>query len=500
MAFPARLSILALLFGFLFFASGCELEEQPFERDTAPEDARSASAPEVYIPKALDDDGMPLYDEEGLRFRDYSYVMHAVSLVGGLSRDSELGHPDFRPELSEDLMRERGEFWLDMVSRLQATFDDNGDWAPYLVETPDGWMATGAPDLADYAQGVYTYHTHHRASRWADHGLEDDMARLPSVFTTAPGVYLLDNHYADGRFYWDADHTEYDHESIANGVSGLHAHIYAWVRWEKPGGADDHGELSEDHLMNWMQYSPEDLADIARELAATFDEAWDDERGAYRFDDDEAVTYRTESVGALLRGQAALIDVLHMFGNDADEEHIDRLFTRSTDMLTAVMNLAEPWGLPERIRFTADGPEPASETADVAGTWSFVNHISGGYSYTREREGTAQLLTNERPDLLDEYGAFVDTLLEGALDYQLQDGTVVSTLDYETGAVQEDRRSTEAITLFLLGAGNAYDAGEAFAAPGSWDGGDVAERSRALYNVLVDHTELLEEEFVRSEP
>ena len=27
-------------------------------------------------------------------------------------------------------------------------------------------------------------------------------------------------------------------------------------------------------------------------------------------------------------------------------------------------------------------------------------------------EGTAQLLTNERPDLLDEYGGFVDTLLE----------------------------------------------------------------------------------------
>ena len=479
------------------FLIGCGASDQPLETDEVPDEARAVEAPDMMIPQALDDEDTPLYGDDGLRFRDYSYVMHAVSLVASISEDDELAHEAFRPELGEDIMRERGEFWLDMVSRLQQTFNDNGAWAPHLVETPDGWMATGAPDLADYAQGVYTYHAHHRADRWAEHGLEDEMTHSPATFTTQPGVYLLDNHYADGRFYRDAEHTSWDHESMANGVSGLHAHIYAWVRWEKPGGADDMGQLSRDRLATWLQHEPDDLVEIGRELAETFDAAWDEELGTYVFDERDAVTYRTESVGALLRGQKAIIDLLYMFGDEADEERIDRLFTRSTSIAEPVMDLAEPWGLPGRVTFTAEGVEPATRTADVASTWSFVHHFAGGYSYTREREGTAQLLTDRAPDFLDAYGAFVDALLEGALEHQMQDGAVVSTLDYETGEVVEGHRSTEAISLFLMGAGNAYGAGEMFAAPDAWgDNDEVAERSRALYEALADQTELLEDKFI----
>ena len=492
----SRYLALALLIAGGIMLSGCEASDEPLQTDDVPDDARAVDAPDLLIPQAIDAEDTPLYGDDGLRFRDYSTVMHAVSLIASISEDDELAHEDFRPELGADIQRERGQFWLDMVSRMQNSFDDDGAWAPHLVETPDGWMAVGAPDLHDYAQGVYTYHAHHRADRWEEHGLEDEMTHSPAPFTTQPGVYLLDDHYADGRFYWDADQSEFDHESMANGVSGLHAHIYAWVRWEKPDGADDMGQLSKDRLETWLQHNPDDLAEIARELADTFDDAWDEDLNTYVFDGSEAVTYRTESVGALLRGKKALVDHLYMFGDDADQEHIDQLFTRSTTLFESMMELAEPWGLPGRVRFTDEGVDAETRTADVASTWNFVHHLAGGYSYTRERDGTAQLLTNEAPDLLDAYGEFVDTLLDGALEYQIQNGAVVSTLSYDTGDVVEDHRSTEAIGFFLLGAGNAYGAGERFGPPAAWDDDDVAARSRDLYTALADQTELLEEAFI----
>lgn len=484
----------------LVLLAGCEPEGPPVETETVPEEARPVEAPDLFVPTALDDEDRPIYDEGGLRFRDYSHVMHAIAEVGALSRDSELGHEAFRPELGGERMRQRGELWLEMIDRLQATFDDEGAWAPYLVETPEGWHAVGAPDLADYAQGVYTYQTHHRSGRWGDLGLETEMIHRPAAFTTSPGIHLLGTHYADGRFYHDPEHTAFDEESMANGVAGLHAHIYAWVRWEKAGGADDHGQIEEGRLVGWLQYGPDDLVQVARALAVTFDEAWRDDLGAYVFDDEGAdgVTYRTESVGALLRGQKALVDLLYMFGADDDRDHVDRLFARSTVMLRPLLDLARPWGLPERVTFTAEGVEPAASVADVAGTWSFVHHLTGGYAYTRERDETSQLLTEEAPALLDAVGAFTDTLLEGALEYGFRDGAVVTSLDYETGEVVDGRRSAEAIGLFLMGAGNAYGAGEAFASPGDWDDDAVAERTRALYTALADQADLLEAHFLRS--
>ena len=486
------------LAGGVLLLSACEVEPPPLQTDTMPAEARTIDTPAYFVPKALGAQGEPAFDPDGLRFRDQIHVMHAIAEVGALSRDSELGHEDFRPDLAEEPMRARGELWLDLIDHLQETFEEDGAWSPHVVETPEGWVAAGTPVLADYAQGVYTYQTHHRSGRWAQHGLEDDMIHRPAFFTTAPGTYLLGEHYEDGRFFADPERMSYDHESMANGVASLHAHIYAWVRREKPGGQDDHGEIDEERMLTWMEYGPQDLVEVARELDSTLDDAWDPDLGAYSFGEDagQEVTYSIESVGALLRGKQALVDVLYIFGDDPDEERAQRLFTRGMEMLQPRLGLTEPWGLPAQVNYTADGVEPGDEAVDVGSTWSFVHHLVGGYSYTREQDETAQFLRTEAPELLEEIGRRTDTLLEGALEHQLQDGTVVATLDYETGETLERGPTAEAVSFFILGAGNAYGLGDAFSSPDDWDGGDVEERSRALYTALAEHGDLLQESFL----
>lgn len=465
-----------------------------------PDDTPDHTPPAFLVAHMLDDDGTPVFQDDVARFEDFSHHMHGTSMIGGISRDSEMGHANYRPDLAEDAQAQRGEDWLDAVTILQRYFSDNGrlNAAVNLDGTP--LSSDETTDLRLYSPATYAYHIHHRADRWADHGLEDAMTYDPVAYHTPLGGYLMDNHYSDGRLTHDAEGEEADLYSMSHAGAALHAAVYAWVRWDKPGGADDMGQLSEDRLAGWMSgYDPDTMVEMARELADTWDDHWDDNLGAYHdgTGDADAVTLDLETVGALLHAHKAWYEMLHVFGDDDDRELARVLFERSADLLDTTLDLAEPWGLPNEIRFEDSTAHAASETMSVQALWTFVNHLTGGFSYLREREGTAQYLDAHRPDLIDKANAFTDQQLQGALDYHLADDRLVTELDFDSGEITDDTARSAPIGMFLTAAGNAYSNGSAFAAASDWDDvdGEVAERSERLYDVMVDHAELLETTF-----
>lgn len=474
---------------------GCDLDDPE-----APDEETDHTPPAFLVAHMLDDDGTPVFQDDVARFEDFSHHMHGTSMVGGISRDSEMGHTNYRPDLAEEAQAQRGEDWLDAVTILQRYFSDDGALRSAVALDGTPVSSDETPDLRLYSPATYAYHIHHRADRWADHGLEDAMTYDPVAYHTPLGGYLMDTHYTDGRLTHDAEGEDADLRSMSHAGAALHGAVYAWVRWDKPGGADDMGQLSEAHLAGWMGgYDPDTMVDMARAQAETWDDWWDDDLGAYHdgTGDADAMTLDLETVGALLHAHKAWYEMLHVFGDDDDREQARQLFDRSATLLETTLDLAEPWGLPDRIRFEDGTAHAASDTMSVQALWTFVNHLTGGFSYLRERDGTSQYLTDHRPDLLDAANDFTDAQLQGALDYQLADDRLVTALDFESSDVIDDTARSAPIGMFLTAAGNAYSNGSAFAAASDWDDvdDDVAQRTERLYDLMVAHAELLEDTF-----
>ncbi len=498
-----KLIILSLfIWALVLTVSACETPEEPELSDP----------PEMLIPYAVDADGNGVFDQERIYAEDYSNTMHAVFMIAGNSRASQLGSENYRPELPEG-MGDRAQQWLDMVRVTDGFFNSSGRISPWFQESGEQFAKDGGLDLSVYPHLVYSYHMHHRSGRFEDFdGMYDSLNIEPANYLVSPGRYLLDNHYADGFFFHD-DGT-IDHESMSYGLGGIHGHIYAWVVWAKPDGADNMGMIDEERLTAWLGYSKEDIAGIALETATVLNEAWDDEAGIYDFTQNESwstgvmpsstvlslvtetdgKTWNLDAVGAMIRGHKALYDALYMFGEgDESAEAAQQLFDRAAIMFERVMPLAREWGLPERITFGSNGASAASDEVDVYHSFQFLNHLGGGYGWDRERDETAGFLGDQRPDLKDAIGELSDLMLQGAFTHLMQDDRIVSRVSYEDGSVTDATTRVSTAGMFVTAAGNMYRKGSAFDRASDWPDLDeeTVERSRMLYDSMISHHDLI---------
>lgn len=447
------------------------------------------------IPKYIEPDGTPVYDDNGLRFIDYADVMHGIYLTAAMARDSELGNELYRDgAVYEEEMAPRGERWLDLFALVNERFEDGGVVSQYLDDTD--WNPDGVASLEELQHVAYgTYHMHHRSGRFMEHGIDLMMNLLyvPLRFASQVPRYVFDDHYAGGRFYHDTDHTSFDFESQAYGFAAAHAIPYGWIVWLREGGHT--------HIDKWFGYTASEVIDIAYEIKDELDAAWDPDRSTYDFGD--GYTQPVDAVGAMGRTQKILWELLYMHADDADAAR--DLFDQSVSMLEAVFDseVVQPHGLPSHIEFTTTGVVEASETVDVKRQWEFATHLTGGIAHTRERDGMAMFIEEVRPELGEKLGQTTDTLLHGIPAYQLDDeGRVVSELDFATGNITDDRISAATVGTFILGIGNCYRAGSDFERPGNFDDeADEAmrERSLNLYDVQMANTELLESAFLLEE-
>lgn len=480
-----RLSLFSIFI--LAVLIGCTSEES---------DLGEPIQPGVIIPYAISESGEPVFKDEKIYVNDYSNLLHAIFMISGNSRDSEYASEAYMPELYPDMMNQRAENWLDLVNMIDLFFHENGKFYSYHEKVGRDYKPSGAVDLSVYPHLVYSYHMHHRGDRYDDQILYDRLSREPSNYLVMPGRYLLDEVLFDGKFL-NEDGTV-DHKSMSYGLGGVHGHAYAWIIWAKPGGEDNMGLMPEESLEAWLNYSTNEMVEMYRSIAEVLDDAWIQEASIYDFGDGS--TWKLDAVGAMIRGKKSMYDMLYMFGTDADRETAHILFERTVSMFEAVNPLVRPWGLPSEIEFTNEGAAPSSDTVDIYDWYQFLNHIGGGYSFDREREGTAMYITNEREDLFEVIGELSDTALLGALEYHLNsDGRLVSTVRYDDGAVIDEVLRVSTAGMFITTAGNIYRKGSAFERASDWGSvsNEVAGRSRLLYDIKFDHIQLLENSMER---
>lgn len=473
--------------------------------------------PSVLVPHAIDEEGNPVFADNRLYAEDYSNALHAVFMVAGSSRQSELGHENYRPDLYDE-MGIRARKWLDLVDVTDDFFNSSGRVVSWFeeTETEEGikYHSSNSADLSLYPHLVYSYHMHHRGSRFKEQGLYQEINYRPLNYVVSPGRYLLNEHYESGAFF--NDDGSIDAASMSHGLGGIHGHLYAWVVWAKPDGADNMGLVPENRLKSWLQHSRQDLVEIALEITQFLDSVWDESASVYNFaDDDNFATglmpsstaigmaagnadgnvWTLEQLGALIRGHKGLYETLYMFGETKEAQTAaERLFDRSAAIFDAVSPLVKPWGLPAEIRFEEGGATAASDVVDVYDTWQFINHLGGGFAWDREREGTAGFIAEKRPDIHNTFGEMCDMLLLGALEHQMPDGRLVSSLSYESGEVGDARTTVSASGMFITAAGNTYRNGSAFERASDWDtqSEETVAQSRLLYDAMMHHLELIE--------
>ncbi|AXI99660.1 hypothetical protein CYPRO_0373 [Cyclonatronum proteinivorum] len=466
-----------------FFAS-CASEEAP----------EPVPGPEVLIPAAAYNDGTPYFRNDRIYLEDYSNALHAIFMTAGNSRSSELANENYRPELAEQ-SNPRAQQWLDLVQLTDSFFNSSGRFTPYFTRQDDGFVPAQKTDLSVYPHLVYAYHMHHRGGRFSDEAIEQALYFQPLNYLVSPGRYLLQNHYRDGAFFDDDGRIDY--RSMSYALGGIHGHIYSWVIWAKPDGEDNMGMVDEARLTGWMQFTKEEMADIALEVAAYLDAAWDSERQIYVFQDDMMdAAWSIDALGAMIRGHKALYEALYMFGQGTETMFAARqLFDRSVILFEHAEALAKPWGFPQRISFTADGPVAAATYTEPYHTFQFMNHIGGGFSWDRELEGTSGFIGEHQPDIPRRVGALSDMLLQGALDHMMPEGRVVKQLSYENGSVKDQMTGISAAGMFVTAAGNIYRKGSAFERASDWESvtDDVRERSRLLYDAKIAHTAFIEQ-------
>lgn len=429
--------------------------------------------------------------QETLHLADVTAAMHGVFTIGGISRGSEMGHDNYRPELAGDPMARRGQQWLELA-RVALAYQEDDGLAGSLERVEGDLRPVDSADNTTLASLAYSHHMHHRAGRWSDHDLYDAITYEPVGLITLAGRQVLDNLYADGTIHSDPTQAQWDRTSLSQGLSALHGHVYAWVRWHKPGGADDMGVVSEERLTVHLGYAAEEMLAPARALAATLDGAWDEAAGGYDFGD--GTETGLADLGALLRGHKALYELLYIFGDEDDKKAARTLFDRAAQQVEAVAGLAAPAGLPERLRFRDGRAEAVTDEVDLHAQWRYVMELTSGFGLTREREGTSEFIGRYRPETAEAVGGMVDTLLKGTLEHAVVEGRLVSRLGYDDGRVVDDRTHVRALGYFLVGAGNAYRAGQAFERASDWDDAEeaVVARSRQLYDTLVSQAELLD--------
>ncbi|TVQ66774.1 MAG: hypothetical protein EA360_04630 [Balneolaceae bacterium] len=450
----------------------------------------SVVSPEIMIPAFVTPNGESLFHENSVYVNDYSNTLHAIFIIAGNSRGSEYGHPNYRPELYPEFMNQRAEEWLDLMHITDRFFNDSGRFVNQYRRTEGEYAPAEFLDMSIYPHLVYSYHMHHRGDRFNDPVLFERLSRETTSFITMPGRFLLSERFSEGLF--SHENGDVDHLSMSYGLAGIHGHGYAWIVWKKPDGADNMGLISEEMLDAWLDYSISDMLETYRSVAERLDDAWDEKRNTYNFGD--GVIWATDAVGAVIRGKKVMYDALYMFGDESDRELALRVFDRTANMFETVTPLIRPWGLPEKIAFTEAGAEAASDNVNLYDWYQFLNHIGGGFSFDRERDGTSQFINRYREDLRPQFGQLADDALLGMMEYHLSDnGFVAFSVDYENGSILDDRISVSTAGMLVTVAGNLYTHGNAFARADGWNDTDseTAVRSRELYDLKFRHFELI---------
>jgi len=447
--------------------------------------------PRFLIPSHVSVDGNPVFEHNRIYYRDYSNVLHGLSLIAQLSRRQDMGNEAYRDGRMFAQRKDRAESWLMLVTAIDNYFSEFGRFSNSFERVGNQFFNDNKVDLADYPHGVYAYHMHHRGDWFDDLGtIEAQLYRIPAFYISDPGRYLLSEHYRGGRFFDSAG--VINNNSMAYGIGGIHGHIYAWVRFKKPDGADDMGKMDAGRLKHFLGHDDQSLLNISREIALVLDRAWDGPHGIYNFG--TGYLWRTDALGSLLRGHKALYDMLWMFGDDSDKEMARKLFDRSVIIYERIEPLIKAWGLPSKIEFDVAKTKPASDIVDLYDWYQFINHIDGGYSWLRYRAGTANFFNQYRPEMKGHIGAMIDRSIFGMKDYHIQQGRLVSTVRYADGAVVDGRTRTSVIGMFLTAVGNHYTHGTAFAPASRWNQSpaEVVENTSALYDIMLSHARELE--------
>jgi len=455
----------------LYMISEPEIKQEP------------SDPPRFLVPAFIAEDGEAIFYDDKIYFRDYSNLLHAISIVAAMSRTSEIGSPDYRSGRWHGQIESRARQWLDLMLATDNYFNKYGKFIEYYSRSGEQWMSSETTNLADYPHGVYAYHFHHRGDRFTEFGnLEDQLYRLPAKYISDPGSYLLGEHYYRGRF--GHSNGNVDHKSMSYGLGGLNGHIYAWVRWQKPGGADDMGLVDKDRMIQFLGIGAEELTEKSREIAEFLDRSWNQNYRIYDFGD--GFTWELDAIGAMIRGHKSLYDMLYMFGSEKDKAMARTLFERSVIIYENIAPLIKPWGLPQRIVFRTDGAGAASETVDTYNWYQFLNHMDGGYSWLREREGTSRFFERLNPQMKTSVYQMTDQALIGGMTYHVENGRLVTSVNYSDGSVADSRAGTSATGMFITFAGNHYTSGTAFAQASDWSRvpQDVAERSAELYDLM----------------
>lgn len=451
--------------------------------------AASAEGLQPLIPAQISNSGDARFDNDALYHRDYSAVQHALASAGRVMRSSEMGHEGYKPELSGDPMRLQGEKWLEVMQAANS-FMQPERFAGMKVQAEGEWEPGRDIRLNELAQAAFSYHMHHSGGRWDSAGLYQEITYSPVGYLAGIPRYTNENHYQDGAYVGDG--SDVTQTSMAYGLDVLHSLSYSWVRWHKPGGAEDMGQLTEARMAGVHGISKDELVNKARALAGTLEDAWNADITTYDFGNGSE--YSLDEFGSLVRGHKGLYEILYVFGNDQDKQTAEQLFNRKADMLLAVLNsdnVLQPWGMVSRFDFTEDGVNAASEQVETETQWRFVNHLTGGFGPLREREGTSSFLES-RPELATTVGRVNDQLFQAALEYQLEDGLMVRQLDFHTGEVTDAGKHVASIAWYVTATGNGYRSGERFDRPGSWENdAELEKHSRALYDSLRNNNDWL---------
>lgn len=445
-----------------------------------------ASLPEI------DNPGNTIQVNRLTYFNDASHVLHGIFGFASLSRSSEAGHANFRPNLSSEPMAQRGRLWIQLINLIDSQFHSEGRFISEINTA--GRPVSSIVNLREYPHGTYSYHMHHRGGRWEDHGLDFQIFFTALDYMVEPGFYLLGNHFRKGRFYHDTGKTNFDRFSMAYGMAGLQGHAYGWVRWQIPEGSDDMGLISEERLTARMKISYQELLTaFARPTAEVLLKTWDAKSGIYNFDGIKR--WDLVSLSALLRGLKTVYEVLYVFGTSADKQAAEELAGHAATIIKNTMKLSREWGLPAILEFSPKGPKAVSDQMNTEHLWTFVNHLGSGFAVFSEEEGMSQFSKGPLAGVRDMVGEELDKWLLFALRKGLADKLIAGAYSFETGEIIDSRNRLASVGIFTVAAANNYRMGNLFERARDWDSrpSDVVENSELLYLVLLRHSEALEQ-------
>jgi len=435
---------------------------------------------------------VPIHRANVHSFRDASHLLHGIFAMATFSWESEAGHPRYRPELAGEPMARQARLWMRLREQVEESFFDGGRFLPHPLDPND--PSPREVDLTDFSHGVYAYHMHKRSARFASHGLEDALVYAGIGYLVRPGIYLMRHHFREGRFEHHLGPGAFDKASMVHGLAGMQGHVYAWVRWAKPAGRDDMGRLSQEDLKNWMVYGPDALVEeFARPAATVLLDAWDQEAGIYRFDDD--LVWSLDELGSLLRGLKVVYETLYLFGTDEDRSLASTLASHAARVLEGTLALSRPWGLPDAVSFNPEGVRPESEETRAESLWSFVNHLGGGFAIFSQAEGSSALVVRgPLGSLRRPLGEAIDQWITHALAQRSIGGMLPTSYRYADGTVLDSHSGIAAVGIAVVAITNHYQWGGSFVRASEWGTVDpgTASRSRALYDFLWDHQRVLE--------